>query len=139
MPDIIFENASKGIINDGNLDLKGITKDTYIYAGQGNGGHGDTTFEHYGNFKYNGKAYFKNTGDRPVIITTYTATGHSVHEFTLEPEKNNICYFTQTVLKWNLCDGKGTAKVVTPDGGTGVLYFRYNVLEQDMYLYIIYK
>ncbi len=40
-----------------------------------------------------------------------------------------IGILTASVLKWNLCNGRGEAKIYTADGSTAEAYFRYNVLD----------
>lgn len=104
-----------------------ITQDTIINANQSLGGRQECTFSHYGN--YDSRAYFENIGNRAVRIQTYTPTGYKVHDLRLEPGESYIGYFTQSVLMWNMGIGKGRVHVSTYDGGTGQVYFRYNILD----------
>lgn len=122
---IIFGDGSGNILNDGFIGA--FTQDTTISVHEASGGTGDIIFEHYGNYKYNGRAYFKNTGSRNLRIKTYIIIGHLVHDFKLEPEKDSICYFNQSILKENLVDGKGIISIQTFDGGDGKVNFMYNI------------
>ena len=114
--------------NSQSIETRGITANTYIYATQEVGGRYSTLYEHYGNFKYDGRAFFENIGESVVHIDTYTPTGYHVHSFDLKPKEQFTVNFTQTGLKWNLADGYGKVSVSTPDGSTGIVYFRYNIL-----------
>lgn len=114
--------------NGQSIETRAITANTYIYATQEVGGRGSALYEHYGNFKYDGRAFFENIGESVVHIDTYTSTGYHVHSFGLDPGEQFTATFTQAGLKYNLADGYGKVSVSTPDGSTGIVYFRYNVL-----------
>lgn len=107
----------------------GITKDTVILGSSASGGRGDTTYEHYGNYMYDGRAYFKNTGTTTFTYELYTANNTLVYKGTLAPGKAVTLTLLQSIIKWNLSDGKGTAKIYTSDGSTCQAAFRYNVLD----------
>lgn len=127
---VVVQNGSNQE-DDGSIVVTptGITQDTRIYASQAAGGRGSAEYEHYGNFKYDGRAYIKNIGNRDFDYKLYTPSGKVSHEGTLKPGKDITLYLTQSVLKWDLSNGKGKLTIASQDGGTAEATFRYNVLD----------
>lgn len=113
----------------GSIAPFGITKDTEITGSAASGGRGDTTYDHYGSYQYDARAYFENIGNTTFTYELYTASGYLVYRGTLAPNKAVTLTLLQSILKWDLSDGKGTAKIYTSDGSTCKAYFRYNVLD----------
>lgn len=102
----------------GNSVTPGVlTQDNIITAKQSLGGIGSATYKHFGNFKYDGRAYLQNTGSRIIDFKLYTPTGKLVYSVSLAPGKNTTLPLTQTVLKWDLGDGTGKVTIQTRDGG----------------------
>ncbi|MEZ2661217.1 hypothetical protein [Aneurinibacillus aneurinilyticus] len=127
---VVVQNGSNQG-DDGSIIVTptGITQDTRIYASQAAGGRGSAEYEHYGNFKYDGRTYIKNIGNREFTYKLYTANQTLVYQGTLQPGKDVTLNLLQSVLKWNLSDGKGKVTIASPDGGTAEASFRYNVLD----------
>ncbi|BAU28593.1 hypothetical protein DFP93_105174 [Aneurinibacillus soli] len=122
------DSMSEDSSSNGRKTVSNITQDNYISASQAVGGIGSVEYSHYGNFKYDGRAYIKNVGNREFTYKTYTASGKLVHEEDLQPGKNATLHFLQSELGRDLCDGNGKVTIATSDGGTAKAYFRYIVL-----------
>lgn len=108
---------------------RGITLDGVVEFSSSSGGRGSINYNHYGNFAYDGRAYFENRGDSILTIKTYTPSGKQVHTITLEPNQSVIATFSQSVLKSDLSDGTGKFHISSSDGSTAKVYCRYNVLD----------
>lgn len=107
----------------------GIAKDTEIIGSSASGGRGDTTYEHYGSYRYDARAYFQNIGTTTFTYEIYTASDSLVYKGILAPQKSVMLPLLQSIIKWNLSNGKGTVKIYTSDGSTCKAYFRYEILD----------
>ena len=107
----------------------GTTKDTEIIGSSASGGRGDTTYDHYGSYQYDGRVYFQNIGTTTFTYEIYTACDSLVYKGILVPQKSVMLPLLQSILKWNLSNGKGTVKIYTSDGSTCKAYFRYEILD----------
>lgn len=107
----------------------GITQDAEITGLSTTGGRGSAEYEHYGNFQYDARAYIQNIGETTFTYELYAPSGLLVYQGTLAKGKSVTLNLLQSVLQWNLSDGKGKVKIYTSDGSTCKAYFRYNVLD----------